>query len=51
MYKCKYLLLTDNLQFYSTNWFKILRGYFIRIQECFYILIIQKYYNDLKKYF
>ena len=46
IYKCKCLLLTDNLQFYSTNWFKIFREYFIRIQECFYILIIKKYYNN-----
>ena len=45
------MLLIDNLQFYTTNWFKIFREYFIQIQECFYILIIQKYYNNLKKYF
>ena len=39
IYICKCLLLTNNLHFYSTNWFKIFRGYFIRIQECFYILL------------
>ena len=48
IYKCKCLLLTDNLQFYTANWFKIFREYFI--QECFYILIIQKYYNNYKIY-
>ena len=26
------------LQFYTTNWFKIFKEYFIRIQKCFYIL-------------
>ena len=30
------MLLTDNLQFYTTNWFKIFREYFIRIQGCFF---------------
>ena len=29
------LLLTDNLQFYTTNLFKIFREHFIQIQECF----------------
>ena len=48
---CKCLLLNDNLQFYTTNWLKIFRKYFIRIQECFHIIIIQKYYNNFKKYF
>ena len=43
--KSKCLLLTDNIQFY-TNWLKIFWEYFIQIQECFYILIIQKYYNN-----
>ncbi len=51
IYKCKCLLRTDNLQFYNTNWFKIFREYFIRIQGCFYILIIKKYYNNLKNIF
>ena len=49
IYKCKRLLLADNLQFYPTNWFKIFKEYFFRLQECFYILIIQKYYNNKKK--
>ena len=40
IYKCKSLLLTDNLQFYTTNCFKIFWEYFIWIQECSYILII-----------
>ena len=45
------MLLTDNIQFHTTNWFKIFREYFIWIQECFYKLIIQKYYSNKKKYF
>ena len=45
------MLLTDNLQFYTTNWFKILWEYFIRIRACFYLLNIQKYYNNKKDIF
>ena len=50
IYKCKCLLQTDNLQFYTTNWFKIFREYFIRIQECFYILL-SKNITIIKKIF